>query len=177
MTQSYAWSMWVASQQKLEMIEARDERTVIFCDPDPVLIFKNQSKSNHSPKDFSNAKSKIKWSPKNLKNATFSQQKCPVSFPLTQSKSNLDPKFWRDLQTGSDPNSTKFAIAWSSQIQSNAPMLISDWSSFYLALVLPISKHRQEDKVFFDEQGGNVKILLSPKTVHTIFFYQKFVTC
>jgi len=27
----------------------RDERTVIFCDPDPVLIFKNQSKSNHRP--------------------------------------------------------------------------------------------------------------------------------
>jgi len=37
-----------------------------------------------------------------------------------------------------------------------------------LALVLPISKRRQEDKVFFDEQGGKVK-RLSPKTVHTIF--------
>jgi len=30
------------------------------------------------------------------------------------------------------------------------------------------SKRRQEDKVFFDEQGGKVK-RLSPKTVHTIF--------
>jgi len=38
-----------------------------------------------------------------------------------------------------------------------------------LALVLPISKRLQEDKVFFDEQkGGKVK-RLSPKTVHTIF--------
>jgi len=35
--------------------------------------------------------------------------------------------------------------------------------------VLPISKRRQEDKVFFDEQGGKVK-RLSPKTVHTIIF-------
>jgi len=38
----------------------------------------------------------------------------------------------------------------------------------YLALVLPISNRHQEDKAFFDEQGGKVKIL-SPKTVHTIF--------
>jgi len=38
-----------------------------------------------------------------------------------------------------------------------------------LTLVLPISKRRQEDKVFFDEQGGKVKIL-SPKTVHTLIF-------
>jgi len=37
-----------------------------------------------------------------------------------------------------------------------------------LALVLPLSKRRQEDKLFFDEQGGKVK-RLSPKTVHTIF--------
>jgi len=37
-----------------------------------------------------------------------------------------------------------------------------------LALVLPISKRRHEDKVFFDEQGGKVE-RLSPKNVHTIF--------
>jgi len=37
----------------------------------------------------------------------------------------------------------------------------------YLALVLPISKrHHHEDKVFFGEQGVNVK-RLSPKIVHT----------
>ena len=30
---------------------------------------------------------------KYLKNAAFSQQKFPVSFPLTQSKSGPDPKF------------------------------------------------------------------------------------
>jgi len=45
----------------------------------------------------------------------------------------------------------------------------------YLALVLPISKRRQDDEVFFDEQGGKVK-RLSPKTVHKSF-YQEFVTC
>jgi len=48
---------------------------------------------NHSPKDFANVKSKSKWSPKNSKNAAFSQQKCPISFPLSQSKSGPDPNF------------------------------------------------------------------------------------
>jgi len=43
-----------------------------------------------------------------------------------------------------------------------------------LALVLPISKRRQGDNVFFDEQGRKVK-RSSLKTVHTIF-YQEFVT-
>jgi len=37
-----------------------------------------------------------------------------------------------------------------------------------------ISKRRQEDKVFFDEQGGKVK-RLSPKTVHTIFFIRNLL--
>jgi len=37
-----------------------------------------------------------------------------------------------------------------------------------LALLLPISKRRQEDSVVFDKQGGKVT-RLSPKTVHTIF--------
>jgi len=45
-----------------------------------------------------------------LRNAAFSQRKCRISFPLTKSKSGLDPKFWRVLQTGSNQNSTKFAI-------------------------------------------------------------------
>jgi len=97
-------------------INSRDERTVIFCDPDPVLILKTQSKSNHSPKYFSNVQSKFKWSPKYLKNAVFSQQKCRISFPLTQSKFGPGPKFWSDLQTRSNPNSTQFAIV---RIQSN----------------------------------------------------------
>jgi len=42
-----------------------------------------------------------------------------------------------------------------------------------LALVLLISKRRQEDKVFFDE-GGKVK-RSSPKTFHN-FFMIEFVT-
>jgi len=66
-------------------------------------LFKTLSKSNHSPKFFSNVKSKPKWSPKYLKNAVFSQQKCRISFPLTQSKSGPVPEFWRDLQSGSSP--------------------------------------------------------------------------
>ena len=53
---------------------------------------------------------KSNWSPENWKNAAFSQQKFPISFPLTQSKSCPDPKFWSALHSGSNPNSTKFAI-------------------------------------------------------------------
>jgi len=79
-------------------------------------FFKTQSKSNHNPKYFSNVKFKSTWSPKYLKNAAFSQQKFCISFPLTQSKSGPVPKFWRDLQSGPNPNLTKFAIV---RIQSN----------------------------------------------------------
>jgi len=86
-------------------------------------ILRSRSTSNYlklcpSPttKDFSKVKSKSKWSPKNLKNAAFSQLKLSVYFQLTQSQSGPDPKFWRDLWSGSNPNSTKFAIV---RIQSN----------------------------------------------------------
>jgi len=66
---------------------------------------------------------KSKWSPKYLQNTAFPQQKCCISFPLTQSKSGPVPEFWRDLQSGSNPNLTKFAIF---QIQFNpSPVLCS----------------------------------------------------
>ena len=61
-------------------------------------------KLSPSPKNFSNVKSKSKWRPKKLKNAAFSQQKCRISFPLSQSNSGPDPKLWSDLQCGSNPN-------------------------------------------------------------------------
>jgi len=51
-----------------------------------------------------------------LKNAAFSPEKCSISFPLTQSKCGPDPNFWSDLQPGSNPNSTKFAMG---RIRSN----------------------------------------------------------
>jgi len=43
-----------------------------------------------------------------------------------------------------------------------------------LALVLTISKRRQEDKVFFDEQGGKLKDYHQNCSYN---FYQEFVTC
>ena len=51
---------------------------------------------------------KSKWNREHWKNEAFSQQKCPISFPLTQSKSCPDPEFWSALHSGSNPNSTKF---------------------------------------------------------------------
>ena len=72
---------------------------------------------NHSPKNF-----QVQMNPENWKNAAFSQQKCPISFPLAQSKSCPDPKFWSALHSGSNPNSTKFAIV---RIQSkSSPSLL-----------------------------------------------------
>jgi len=79
-------------------------------------FLKTQSTSNHSPRYFSNVESKSKWSPKYLQKAAFSQQKFLISFPLTQSKSGPHSKFWNDLQSGSNQNSTQFAIV---RIQSN----------------------------------------------------------
>jgi len=74
-------------------VDTRAERTVIFCDPDPILIFfKTQSKSKHSPKIVSNGKSKFKCSQMFEKSA-FPQQKCPISFPLTKPKSGPDHNF------------------------------------------------------------------------------------
>ena len=75
-------------------------------------LFKTPSK--YSPKFFSNEKSMC--STKYLKNASFSQQKCRISFQLTKSKSGPNPKFWRVLQSRSNPNSIKFAWVL---IQSN----------------------------------------------------------
>jgi len=49
-----------------------------------------------------------------FKNASFSQQKYRISIPSIQSKSGRYPKFWSDLQAGSNPNSTKVDI-----VQSN----------------------------------------------------------
>jgi len=43
--------------------------------------------------------------------------KMRVSFPLTQSQSGPFPKFWRYLQSWSNPNATKFATV---RIQSSA---------------------------------------------------------
>jgi len=81
-------------------VACRDVRTVIFYDPDPVLFFKTQSRSNDSPKISSHVGSKCKWSPKNSKNAAFSQQKCHIPFSLTHSKSGSEPKLWSHLQSG-----------------------------------------------------------------------------
>ena len=56
------------------------------------------------------------WCPNSLKNTALSQQKCYISFALTQSKFGPVPKLWRDLQFGSNPIATKIAIV---QIQYN----------------------------------------------------------
>ena len=95
--------------------------------------FLKQSQSKHIPIFFSNVKSKSKCSPKYLKNSAFSQQKWRIYFPLTKSKSGPGPKFWRLLQSGSNPNSTKFAIV---RIQSNpSPVQCSslriNWLSYF----------------------------------------------
>ena len=48
----------------------------LLCFAIQVLIFKTQS--NHSPKDFSNVKTKTK----NFEKCHLLAKKCPVSFPL-----------------------------------------------------------------------------------------------
>jgi len=63
------------------------------------------------------------WCPNSLKNTALSQQKCYISFALTQSKFGPVPELWRDSQFGSNPIATKIAIV---QIQYN-PRPIQRW--------------------------------------------------
>jgi len=96
-----------------DLIWTRDERIVKFCDPDPVLIFENSVHVQTQSKFLFKCKVEV-------------QMKCLCTtkmwdfFPLTQSKSGPVPEFLRDLYSGSNPNSTKFAIV---RIQSN-PSLV-----------------------------------------------------
>ena len=92
-------------------LQAKDERTIIFCDPDPVLIFYNSVQVQPQSKTFS------------CPNESRKLEKCTTKmphFPLTQSKSCSDPKFWSALHSGSNPNTTKFVIVW---IQSSPSLL------------------------------------------------------
>jgi len=69
---------YFAEQGFCQALHTRDERTVIFCDPDPVLIFYN---SVHKVQ---------------VKSKTFEKRSLfttKMFFPLTQSKSGPDPKF------------------------------------------------------------------------------------
>ena len=60
---------------------------------------------------------KSKWIQKIEK---MHNKNAPFFFPLTQFKSCPDPKFWSALHSGSNPNSTKFAIV---RIQSSPSLL------------------------------------------------------
>ena len=72
-------------------MQCRDMQTAIFCDPDPALIFKTKSNSNHNPKSFFKCKVQVQIKSEKFKNSAFSQEKFRISFPLTQS--DPDPKF------------------------------------------------------------------------------------
>ena len=106
-----AW-IWTAKydSQLISGADSRDEWTVILFGPDPVLIFQNSVQFQTQSKIFFKFKIQVQLNPKNLKKAAFSQQKCHISFLLTQSKSCSVSKFWTDSQSWSNPNSTKFPI-------------------------------------------------------------------
>jgi len=104
-------------EKKSHHTRCRDEWTVILCHPDPVLILKNSVQVQPHSENFFKCKVQDQNKSKKFEKLFFSQQKCNVSFPLTQSKSGPDLKFWSDLQRGSNPNSTKFAMV---RIQTNS---------------------------------------------------------
>ena len=91
-------------------------------------FFKTQSKSNHSPKIFVKCKSKSKWSPKYLKSAAFSQQKCRTSFPLTQSKPGPVPKVLKRFTPRIQSKFNKICYISDPVQPKSSPMLISVWS-------------------------------------------------
>ena len=101
---------------------------IFWSSPD---FFKLSPSPNTVQKFSWNVKSMSKFSPKYSKNSAFSQQKCHISFSLTKSNSGPDLKFWRVSQSGSYPNSAKFAAV---RIQSNpSPVQWSSLPSFACA--------------------------------------------
>ena len=67
---------------------------------------------------------------KNWQYAAFNQHRCCKYLQLTQSKSNLDHKFWSDLQSGSKQNPKKSVVP--DPIPSKlSPMLISGGLSYF----------------------------------------------
>jgi len=85
------------------------------------------SKSKHSPKgfsycDFTNI-AQVQMKSKNIWKMQPFHNKTAHFFSITPSKSGPDPKFWRELYSGSNTNSRKFAIV---RIQSkSSPIPIS----------------------------------------------------
>jgi len=100
------------------LLATRDERNVLFCDPGPVLIFKNSQF-----KIF--FKCEVQLKTKILEKCSLFTTKTPRSFALTQSKYGPVPKFRSDLQPGYNPNSTKFAV-----VQCQAKFLTCEISDF-----------------------------------------------
>jgi len=94
----------------------RDERIVIFCDPEPELIFLNSVRAQPQSKIFFKCEVQVQMKSKKFEKSSLFTTKMPHFYHLTQSKSGPDPTFWIYLQSGSNPNSTQFAIV---RIQSN----------------------------------------------------------
>jgi len=102
----------------------RDERTVIFCNPDPVLNFQNSVQVQPQSKLFFKIKSP---SPNKVQKVNkiqrFNNKYHAILFYLRSTNPVLILNLWSNWQSGSNPDSTKFSIA---RIQSkSSPMLIS----------------------------------------------------
>jgi len=97
----------------------RDERTVIFCNSDPALIFKNSVQVQLQSKIFFKWNVLVQMKFKIFEKCTYFTTKRPHIFSINSVQIRSGSKFWSDLQPGSNPNSTKFAMD-RIQVQSNA---------------------------------------------------------
>jgi len=80
------------------------------------LILKNSVQVQPQSEKYFKCKVQVQMKSKKFEKCILFTKKCCTSFALTRYKSVLTLKFWSDLQSGSNPNSAKFAIY---RIQSN----------------------------------------------------------
>jgi len=105
-------------------VHSRDERTVIFYDPIPLLNFWTQSKSNHTLKFFS-WKVQAKWSPKYYQIQLFNNKYTATLFPKTQSKSGPVPTFLKRFTVRTQSKSTQIRYGPDVVQPKPSPILIS----------------------------------------------------
>jgi len=91
---------------------AGDERTVIFRDADPVLIFQNSVEVQSQSKHFFECKVQVQLKPKKFGKCLLFTTKCGISFPLTHSKSGPDDSESWSHQGQRLDNLPDFSVLW-----------------------------------------------------------------
>jgi len=104
----------------------RDERKVIFCDAYPIWNLKNSVQVQPLSKKIFLIQSPSPIKVQNIdKIQPFGKKKLPNSFPLTQSKSDPDPKLMKQFTVRIQSKSNKIRHSPDPVQSKSSPLLIS----------------------------------------------------